>query len=280
MKTVSANLQTHLGGELTSLATCWKITRRDGAVLGFTEHDQDIEYDSVTYQAGSGFNASAVKGRDDLAVDALELLGLLDDEAITEADILAGKYDYAEVSLFLMNAESPEDGVMNLRTGWIGEVQTGEGHFTAELRGLMQKLDTTIGRLFTPGCDAELGDGRCGVNLAAHTVTGTVTAVTSRTVFADSARSETAGLFNHGQIIFTGGANDGLSMEVKYFNNGELTLMLPMPYDVEVGDGYSLIGGCDKTLTTCRQRFNNISNFRGFPHVPGTDAMLKTAGTR
>ena len=155
------------------------------------------------------------------------------------------------------------------------------GHqFTAEIRGLTQKLSQRIGQLYSPICRARLGDSRCGVDLEALTVTGSITGVTSRSVFADSSRSEADGTFTYGNITFTSGLNDGLSAEIKDHRDGGFTLVLPLPYDVAVSDTYSLTPGCDKTLSTCIARFSNAVNFRGEPHVPGTDKMLETAGTR
>jgi len=285
MKTISTLLATHLAGEVTTLATCWKMTRRDSTVFGFTDHDCDITFESVLYKASTGFTPSAIDNSGTLAVDNLDVEGMLTSGSITEADILAGRYDFAEIEVFQVNYTDLTQGALKLRRGWLGEVSFQKQQFIAEVRGLTQRLSQTMGELYSASCRATLGDSRCTIDLSAHTVTGSVTAVSSNVQFIDNARSEDSGLFSYGKITFTSGANNGLSMEVKeYIHNvatgGTLSLALPMPYPLVAGDGYSLSKGCDKTISTCFAQFNNVVNFRGEPLVPGLDRMLETAGTR
>ena len=280
MKPLSTAMAAHLRAPVTTLATCWKITRRDGTTLGFTDHDTDITYASVTYMAASGFTPSAVASSAALNVDDLDVEGMLSAGAITEADIMAGKYDYAEIEVFQVNYASTEMGHIPLRTGWLGEVQTQGERFVAEVRGLTQQLSQTLGERYSPGCRAQLGDAKCAVDLSGFTHTGTITNVTSRSVFADAAHEQADGFFTNGTITLTSGANAGYTMEVKNYSDDTFVLTLPLPADVEVGDSYSAVAGCDKTLATCIATFSNAENFRGEPHVPGIDRMLETAGTR
>ncbi|NDF11892.1 MAG: DUF2163 domain-containing protein [Proteobacteria bacterium] len=199
---------------------------------------------------------------------------------VKEADLMAGLYDFAEIEIFKVNYTDLSQGTLKLRRGWIGEVSVNKGQFVAEVRGLMQALSQTIGELYSPSCRASLGDSRCKIAMEPYTRTGSITSVTDNTRFADSTRVEAAGYFTFGKITFTSGANNGLSMEVKEYVPGKITLALPMPFAVVVGDTYSMTAGCDKTIETCIVRFANAVNFRGEPHVPGTDRMLQTAGTR
>jgi len=284
MKQISVALSGHLTGETTTLASCWKLTRRDSTVFGFTDHDQDIAFESVTYKAATGFTPSAIENNASLGVDNLDIEGMLSDSDIKETDILAGKYDFAEIEIFQVNYKDLTQGALKLRRGWLGEVSLQKHQFVAEVRGLTQRLSQTIGELFSPACRATLGDSRCMVNLAPHTVTGSVTTLTSNQEFKDSARTEASGIFSSGLLTFTSGENDGLSIEVKEYTlvsgGGQVLLALPMPYPITVSDTYSMIKGCDKTIGTCFNRFNNVANFRGEPSVPGLDRMLETAGTR
>ncbi len=280
MKNLSSELSTHLGQEVTSTATCWKVTRRDGVVLGFTDHDADIEFEAVSYLAASGFTPTAIESSAQLSVDNLDIEGMLDASVITEADILAGKYDFAEVEVFLVNYADVSQGRMILRTGWIGEVRVQGKQFMAEMRGLTQQISTRIGSHYSPGCRADFGDASCKIDASTYTVSGTVSTGASRQVFEDSARAESAGYFASGKVSFTSGDNAGLSMEVKEFNAGAFTLVLPLPYVIDAGDAYEAVAGCDKNFTTCVAQFNNAVNFRGEPHVPGTDKLMETAATR
>lgn len=279
MKIISNGLDVHLASEVTTIATCWKLTRRDNTVFGFTDHNKDLAIDEITYLASSGFTPSAVASNSELSVDNLDIEGVIDNSIITEVDIQAGLYDYAQIEIFMVNYQDLTQGSLNLRTGWLGEIKFGRDRFVTEVRGLMQNLSQGIGELYSPSCRAQLGDSRCGVNLAAFTVTGSVTSATSNQVFSDSTRMEADGYFDGGKITFTSGLNNGLSMEVKSFVDGTITLVLPMAFTVAVTDTFSLVAGCDKNFDTCIAKFSNAVNFRGEPHVPGLDEMLKTAGT-
>lgn len=280
MKNISAGMEAHLAQEVITLATCWKLTRSDGVVMGFTDHDASIMVGGVEFYAESGFTSTAVAASSSLSVDNLDVEGMLDAHAITEADIMAGRYDFAEIEVFQVNYQAPEQGRIFLRRGWLGEISLHNGRFVAEMRGVTQKLSQQIGQLYSPACRAELGDERCNVAMGAFTYTGNVEAVQSRSLFSDSERSEESGYFAAGKITFTSGENAGLSMEIKSFADGTFTLALPMPYLVEEGDGYTVQSGCDKNFSTCSLRFNNAINFRGEPHVPGMDRMLETSATR
>lgn len=274
MKTIGASLAAHLAGERTTLALLWKITRLDAQVFGFTDHDADIAYDGVTYAAATGFSASAIRTDADLAVGNLEVQGMLSSAAITDEDLLAGKWDHAAFVVMRVNYADLAQGHEVMRSGTLGNVTTGRRHFTAELRGLAQQLAQTVGRVYLPACDADLGDARCGVTLATYTDTGSVTAVTSRSAFTDSANGESADYYNNGLLTWTSGANAGRAMEVKTFTSGAFVLQQAMPDDIAVGDAYSVSAGCDKLLATCIAKFANVANFRGFPHIPGMDRMV------
>lgn len=280
MKSITSSLKAHLAGETMTLATCWKLSCVDGLVQGFTDHDASLVIDGLEYLAQTGFTPTAVSASSGLNVDNLDVQGMLDTDAIDEEEVMAGRYDFAEIEIFQVNYRQPEDGKLVLRRGWLGEITLRNKQFVAEVRGLAQKLSQQLGSLYSPACRAHLGDGRCGVNMAGYSHSGTIDSVTSNAVFADAVRSEESGYFAAGKMIFTSGANVGLSMEVKAFDNGVFTLALPMPYAVANGDGYTAQAGCDKNFATCVARFANAVNFRGEPHVPGIDRMLETSATR
>ncbi len=280
MKPVSSALQAHLEQEVTTLATCWKLTRRDGTVMGFTDHDRDIEMDSMTYLASSGFTPTAIASSSALNVDNLDAEGMLSSGVIEEADVMAGIYDHAEISVFQVNYMDVGMGALPLRTGWLGEVRLSGEQFVAEIRGLTQRLSQRIGAFYSPNCRAEFGDARCQVALGPRTVSGMVTSVASRSIIRDSVRTEAVETYAFGTLTFTTGENAGLSMEVKLYVPGEFTLFLPLPYAIHAGDAYTVTQGCDKRFSTCAERFGNAVNFRGEPHVPGTDRILETAATR
>lgn len=279
MRPITPNLTTHLQGEVTTLATCWKITRADGVVKTFTDLDRDIVFASLTYLSIAGFTPSSVETKDNFSVDNVEVQGMFQTGYITAPDLLAGKYDFAEVEIFIVNYMDISQGRMLLRRGRLGEVTMQKDTFIAELRGLAESLQQTIGELYQPSCRAILGDSECKKVLTSFTFTGTVTTVSSGLIFTSNALTQAAGYFTGGQITWTSGNNNGLKMEVKEFANKQVVLAQAMPYAIQVGNSFQIIAGCDKTHQTCISKFNNIINFRGEPFVPGTDAISKTAGT-
>lgn len=276
MKALSAELLAHYASGATTLARLWKLTRRDGEVFAFTDHAASITYSAVTYEPSSVFDASAINTSGDLNVDNLEAQGLLDSAGITAEDLEAGLWDGAEVEIVEVNYKDLTMGHNPLRYGALGEVQRSGLTYTAELRGLLHKLQNNIGRTVLPSCDAALGDARCGVDLEALRVSGEVTVATSNRVFTtDLGGSDT---YTYGVLTWVTGLNAGLSMEVKLHASGALTLQIPMAYAVEVGDEFTITPGCDKKKTTCKITFDNVINFRGFSFVPGQDQVLKVGG--
>jgi uncharacterized phage protein (TIGR02218 family) len=285
MKIISETLASHIACEVTTLATCWKLKRRDNTLMGFTNHDRKLVIDGLEYKASTGFTPGTIENTGSLSVDNLDVEGMLSSGSITQVDILAGLYDFAEIDIFQVNYKDVSQGILPLKRGWLGEVSLKKQQFVAEVRGMTQQLAQTIGELYSPSCRATLGDSRCQVNLEEHTVIGTITSVANNQQCTDSERDDASGVFSSGVMTFTSGANNGLSMELKEYiynseTGGQFILALPMSYTVSEGDSYSLTKGCDKTTGACKQRFDNILNFRGEPHVPGLDRMLETAGTR
>ncbi|WP_428029264.1 DUF2163 domain-containing protein [Ancylobacter sp.] len=282
MRELPAGLQASLASGVTTLARCWRMTRRDGAVVALTEHDEDLAVDGTLFRAASGVTGSEDASALGFAVGGGEMSAALTSELIDDADLDAGRYDGAGIELILADWSSPSNFLL-LRRATLGEVRRSEGSFTAELRGLSSALNMVRGRLFTGGCDADLGDGRCKVALAAptYTGTGTVSVAEGPGLFvAGGLGAYAAGWFAQGRLVFTGGANEGFATEVKAHTvTGVVRLELwqrppltPLP-----GESFTVTAGCDKRFETCRDRFANTLNFRGFPHMPGNDAVLRVA---
>ena len=279
----SESLRAHLESGVTTLARAWAVTRRDGRVLGFTDHDRPLRFEGVLFEPGSGMTARAVLRGTGLSVDNTEGYGALSAEAITEADVLAGRYDGAEVVVWLVNWDRPEDRVVIFR-GHMGEVARGSGAFTAELRGLTEALGAEQGRIYHPRCAAVLGDGQCRFNLGAlgYEMTAAVVAVPSEAVL-QFAPVDAAGFadrwFEKGRLTVLSGVAAGLVGLVKNDRveaDGLRVIELWQRPGAEVmpGDRVRLEPGCDKRAETCRMKFNNFLNFRGFPHIPGEDWLM------
>jgi uncharacterized phage protein (TIGR02218 family) len=277
MKTISTALTAHLGGETTTLAQLIKITRRDGVIKTLTDHDQDLVVDGLTYRADGAFDFTSLTTDSDLEAEADPVSGLLDSSQISEADLRAGRYDQARIDVYLCNWADPMQGVLQLRRGWLGEVTLRDGQYQASLRSLHDLLEREVGDVYTPECRYDFGDSRCSVVLAGYTVTGTVSLPINETQFADSSRAEPDGVFAYGKLTWTSGANQGLAADVRSWEAASqtLSLWLPAPNPISLGDSYQLQRGCDKRFSTCSGVFNNAVNFGGFPHLPGINKILQ-----
>lgn len=283
MKTLSTALQDHLDSGATTLAWCWRLTRSDGAVLGFTDHDQSLVFDGTSFEPDSGLVASEIHGASDLSVDAQDAEGVLTSEAISETDIVDGLWDNASVEVWRVNWADTEQRAL-LRLGSTGEIRRGRVSFVAEMRSLAHVLAQTVGRSFQPSCDAALGDARCAVDLGdpAYAGSGAVIDLVRTRVFTVSDLDGfAAGWFAFGTLTWTSGANAGRVAEILRHDlaSGLVTLqLLEEPVRaIGSGDAFTIRAGCDKRIETCAAKFANAANFRGFPHIPGNDAVLRYA---
>jgi uncharacterized phage protein (TIGR02218 family) len=283
MRVIPSALQEKLDGGVTTLARCWIVTRRDAVVQGFTDHDGDLAIDGVTCRAGTGFGASEATSRFDLSIDGAEISGALAADSLTEADLAAGRFDAAQVDTWLVDWSDVSLRVLLTRAS-LGEVKREGDAFSAELRGLADKLSQESGRLYTARCTADLGDTRCKIALAAAGLNGA--GMVSRLLGASAIAVEGLGdfverIFTAGCLTWTSGANSGLAVEIKEHRvvGGEvqLTLWQAMSEAIGEGDAFTITAGCDKRFETCRDRFANSINFRGFPHIPGNDFVIAGA---
>ena len=283
MKTLSPALQSHLDDGTTTLAWCWRITRSDGVALGFTDHDRTLSFDGSDFELESGFAASEIRAGSDLAVDAQDATGVLTSDLITETDILDGRWDNAAVELWRVNWADTSQRVL-LRRGAVGQIRRGRMAFVAEVRSLAHVLGQTVGRTFQAGCDAALGDLRCGIDLEnpIYKGSGIVTdLLRDRAFMASGLSGFDAGWFTSGTLTWTSGANAGRITEVLAHgldgSIATLTLLQAPVRAVAEGDSFIARAGCDKRIATCNAKFANTANFRGFPNIPGQDAVLRYA---
>jgi len=284
MREIPAELQARLDGGATTLARCWHVLRRDSEVMGFTDHDEAIEFDGVVCEPGSGFGPSAVEQSSGLSADSHDVSGALSSERITADDIARGLYGGAEVTLWLVDWQEPEVRVL-LSRGLIGEIRRGEASFEAEITGLADRLGRPFGRAYLPGCSARLGDTECGIDLARpeYRGMGAVIAVRGAQLFGASGLDAFSGnWFAGGRLVWQSGANAGLEGHVKAHGRGGqeavVELWLSPPMEIAPGDVFEIFAGCNKTAVMCSAKFDNILNFRGFPHMPGDDALASYPG--
>ena len=281
MRTLPSGMAAHLASGTTTLCHCWRVTLTTGEKMGFTDHDVPVTFDGTTFEADSGFTATEIESSLGLAVDNLEASGALSSPRISETRIAAGDFDDAMVEVWRVNWEDVTQRLL-LKAGYLGEITRGQYYFTAELRGISNLLNQQKGRLYQRGCDAALGDARCGVNLssAAYSAVATVVNVDAmRVIRVTGLASFARGFFSGGTAQFTTGANAGRRWQIKFsrVRTGvqEIELWQPLSLAAAAGDLLTVKAGCDKQLATCKAKFNNVANFRGFPHIPGNDKLMQ-----
>lgn len=286
MSVVSGDLAAHLAGGITTTCQCWAVVRRDGVVMGFTDHDRDLAFEGVTFRAGTGLTAGALAQVAGLAVDNAEVVGALSDAGISEGDLRAGRYDGASVRQWLVNWQEVAQRALCF-AGTLGEVEQAGAQFRVELRGLSEAMNRVVGRVIQTGCDAVLGDRRCGVDLGAEGFSGefVLDGLRERRVLVLPLEAGfEAGWFEGGRCLFLDGAAAGLGGTVKrdgWDSGARLVELWEEPgVTPAVGDRVQLWAGCDRQAETCREKFSNFRNFRGFPHVPDEDWLTAPASNQ
>lgn len=283
MLTLDPEFESHLQGDVTTHCFAWILRRKDGAVFGFCDHDKSLPVKGIYCFPHSGMNGSEAGSQMGLSVDSSEIEGALTSEALNDADIERGLYDGAIVETYLVNWAQPQQFVC-MRSSVIGKITRSGMKFIAELKSSAALLDRVFGRRAKRGCDAEFADRRCGINPAdpRYAAAGIVEVVNGQDVIVSGLNGFVSHWFERGNITWTSGKNRGSANSVvSHIRQGDAASLilqdLPV-YEVQVGDGFRVLAGCDKSFQQCRDCFGNHENFRGFPHVPGNDAAYSFAG--
>lgn len=278
-----------LASNLFRFAKLWRITRADGVVLRYTDNAHALVTGNETYIPGD-FDASASESRSGFKDSNVELRGFLSADAITDTDLRAGVYRGAEIEVFTVDHRYPWATVFRTDVMLVESVRyTGE-LWEVRVLGLAGVLQQPAGRTLNRDCDANVGDTRCGVDLEAHRVAGTIsTVVEARRKFTTSLTG-TDGLYDLGEITWTSGANNGLTSEVKTYLNtgGALTLQVRAPHPVSAADSFTIVPGCAGIRDHCKGTSGvsgkpwatNIARFRGYPDMPGTTALMNTPDSK
>lgn len=260
---------------LATIALCWRVERRDGVAIGLTAHDRDLVVDGFRYRAAPGMTPSAIKRSASLDADSMDVTGALSGAAISETDLLAGRWDGARVALLAADWTNPIAQVA-LGEGTIGAVELQRGVLTAELRGIVAALEAPVVEATSPECRAELGDKRCRVAMAGRRRFARVTAADGAVLTLD-AGEPVLGAYAGGRLRWLSGGNSGLEDMIGASSGATVTLARE-PRFAAMGALVEVSEGCDKSIATCAARFGNAANFRGEPYLPGIDLLTRYPG--
>lgn len=265
--------------QVLTLATCFKIELKDGRDLGFTTHSRDIKFieDDIVYKSSS-FTPTASSKSSQMNVDNMDCKLLIDDINIKKEDIEKGLWDNASVYIFRINWMIKPYSYVNIDkviNGNIGDVEKHKNEFKTEFRSMTQYLQNNIIDDTKSTCNAFFCDNRCKINKDDYTSTGQITNIISDTEIITSGLQKETDYFNYGIIEFTSGNAKGIKIEIKQ-NIGptnKIEFQLPLNYVLSIGDNFKIISGCNKNKDTCKNKFNNLLNFRGFSFIPGMDKI-------
>jgi uncharacterized phage protein (TIGR02218 family) len=281
MRVLEPGFAAHVASGATTLCTCWRLMRADGVGMGFTDHDLPLSFDGTDFLPDAGFSGSEVSARLGAEIDTSEVIGAIEGEIISAEDIRLGRYAGARIETWRVNwREVSQRHLMRIDT--IGEIVEEDGVFRAELRSGHAALNVVRGRLYRRHCDAELGDARCGVDLEAAEMRREVMvseALDDHFVMVTGLGDKAPGWASFGTITWTSGGRVGFVDRIAQQDRDETGDRIAIERDIGTsvapGDTGVVRAGCDKQFSTCKLKFSNSVNFRGFPHIPGSDFILK-----
>jgi uncharacterized phage protein (TIGR02218 family) len=260
---------------LGALAFCWRVERRDGAGLALTSHDRPIEIEGEHHQSDPGVAPAAITRSLGLEPQSGEGAGALSTAAISAGDLALGRWDGARVTLSAVDWSAPDQARVPLLSGELGEVAVVDAGFSADLGGAASRLNAPVCPTTSPECRAQFGDKACRVGLAGRTIRAKVLAQQGSRIELDRALPDG---FRFGRLRFLSGENCGAAT-VMLGIDGAVVSVRDLPRaPVEPGTIVEVREGCDKRFESCVTRFNNAVNFRGEPHLPGTDLLTRYPG--
>jgi len=269
---------------------CARIEPVYGSIVRLTDYPRDLTMaGGQIYLSTSGYEFSGYSATDDFSPGAIDLEGVAGASGISRGEIGSGVFDGARVYIFATSWASPVEDQEPITVGIFGETTLLDNRYKITGVNLVDVLAQTVGKSYTAACDktfCSTGFAGCKASLAANTVTGALTSVTSNLVFRDNSRTEADDIFGAGLIQFTSGPNAGLkAQEIKtYGADGTITVHEGFYYLPQIGDTYSMVRGCRKRLSDCKTRwngsttFNNVANFGGFPYIPTSSQYGQIGG--
>ncbi|HMT47334.1 MAG: hypothetical protein RL702_688 [Pseudomonadota bacterium] len=259
---------------LETVATFWRVMRRDGVTLGFTSHDRDLWFEGVLHRAAPGMVPSAIRRSADFEPDSAEVEGALSHAAISADDLANGRYDGAAVMIGVVDWESLERHA--IYRGTIGTVAEEAGGFTAALVSRKAELARDPVPRTSPSCRAAFCGPGCTLSAARFThearLTAWDSAANAAVLDCPASPAQLAG----GTLRWLDGPLAGFVLGIAGTTSGG-GIVLDLPLDEPPAPGSRVIAreGCDRTLETCASRFANTVNFQGEPHLPGNDLVTR-----
>lgn len=276
MKQLSNDLKNSISNNSICLVKCYNMFLSNGEKFYFTDFSKNILYNNIEYLANNALQNDKINSNLDLDIQNNTMKGFIDNDLIKHDDILSGKFDNAELEIFLLDIKTNEK--MSIFNGFIGSISHENSIFIADIRDKSLLLEKTIGETYSPLCRCSFCDLKCGLDKKYYTITGTISEIINQLEFNTSILEITNkenNYFTNGTIKMTNGKNKDLVTEIKRSENEKITLKFKFPFNINVGDQFEITAGCDKEFSTCYSKFNNALNFRGEPNLPRSEKIFK-----
>lgn len=278
MRAIAEELQSRLDSGATTLCWCFELVPPAGAALRVTDHDRDLLFRGEWFRSEAAWELGDADASAGLAGELAGIIGVLGHAGLSAEALAAGVYDAAQVNVWRVDWRRPDLSFWAWG-GRMGAVRRQGARFEAELASAQAALDRVVGRIYARRCDAKLGDARCGVDLFApgRRAPGcAVIAARHAELFtASGLEGFAAGTLDQGEALWETGANAGRASPIAQTTGQEVRLLAPTPRPIAAGDRFTAIIGCDKSFAVCANRFANSDAFRGFPLMPGNDALAQ-----
>lgn len=258
--------------ELDTVATFWRVYRRDGAALAFTSHDRDLSFGGLVHLAAPGMIPAAIRLTVELSNDSAEVQGALNHDSIRGEDLAAGLYDEAAIEIGAVDWMTLDHHT--LYTGQIGRIEDDSTKFAAELRSSKSLLEQDLVPRTSPTCRAEFCGRGCGLAAVRYTSIRPLTAIDLEANRIRISSIDVAD-FIDGRVRFMAGPQTGIAFGIIDAIDDWLVLDRPLIVGTPLGTRTELREGCDHTIATCAGRFSNAVNFRGEPFLPGNDLLAR-----
>ncbi len=270
-----AHIIKHMTQMKMDYATCCAILPKTLITKIFvTDFDRNLYIDNITYTSDQIFSYSNIESFNSLNADNFQIK--LSINHFNNKNFLHGLYNDAFITIFRTNYNDINKEKILLKSGRIKKIKITDNQITAEIKSISEKNKQLVNNKFSPSCRAQFCDELCKLKEVDFLYAGQVTEiVTENKKFVDISLSKPKNYFKYGILTFTNGENANLKQDVKYNHKHEIELTLTTPNKIKPGDQYNIIAGCDKLASTCTNKFNNIINFRGEPHLPGSQNLFK-----
>lgn len=264
-------------------ADLWTITLSGGSVIRWSGADKALTTNGHTYALGPLIERTTISEKTGLEAVSMDITITGDDSDtinnVPVVQFIAQRgFDGALVKLeraFFPTWNDPVTGTILRFSGKVTSVNEVKGESAqVTVSSWLMLLDTMMpSDLYQASCLHTVYDSGCGLNPTSFAATGAVTSTGTNTSF-NVGLTMVSNDYAQGRIVFNNGANAGLQRGVKSNTSTNVTTVAPFPYVPSPGDSFTIYKGCDRTMGTCKNKFNNLLNYKGTDFVPVPEASL------